>query len=93
MINNLTVREFFNKLELIREEIRSEEPPTILKVFYKLISLSDLYDYELSYEEIANIAILTQTISNYESFISDTNLRGALFFLMNVIGSYDSYQM
>lgn len=93
MIDNLTDREFFNKLELIREEIRSEEPPTILKVFYKLISLSDLYDYELSYEEIANIAILTQTISNYESFISDTNLRGALFFLMNVIGSYDSYQM
>ena len=68
------------------------EPLTILDVFYRLIALSNLYDYELEYEEIANLAILTQSISNYESFISETDFRGVLFFLNRSIENYDSYQ-
>ena len=116
-ISNPKDKEFFEKLEWIREKIESqktkdsedeesfdeiidsnseesekkEEPLTILKVFYQLIALSNIYDYELSYKEIANLAILTQTISNYESFISDTDFRGVLFFLSSAIESYDSY--
>ena len=74
------------------EEEEKQEPLTILKAFYKLIALSNLYEYELSYKEIANLAILTQTISNYESFIYETDFRGALFFLRRTIGDYDSYQ-
>ena len=73
------------------ESKEKEEPLTILKAFYKLVALSNMYDYELSYKEIANLAILTQTISNYESFIYDTDFRGALFFLRRAIGDYDSY--
>ena len=73
------------------ENKEKEEPLTILKAFYKLVALSNMYDYELSYKEIANLAILTQTISNYESFIYDTDFRGALFFLRRAIGDYDSY--
>ncbi len=68
-----------------------KEPLTILKAFYKLVALSNLYGIELSYKEIANLAILTQTISNYESFIYETDFRGALFFLRRTIGDYDSY--
>lgn len=85
-----------NAIEQLSQDNESEEndkePLTILKAFYKLISLSNLYDYELSYNEIANLAILTQTISNYETFISDTYFRGAYFFLKDAIENYDSYQ-
>ena len=91
-IRDPTDREFFRQLENIRNEIKSEEPPTLLKVFYKLIALSNLYNLEMSYSEIANLAILTQTLSNYESIISETDVRGVLFFLMKFIENYDSYQ-
>ena len=109
-ITDPTDKKFFRQLEIIRDEINSndekeldssdvsdgngeekKEPLTILKAFYKLVALSNLYDIELSYKEIANLAILTQTISNYESFIYDTDFRGALFFLRRTIGDYDSY--
>ncbi|WP_298522514.1 ATP-dependent DNA helicase [uncultured Methanobrevibacter sp.] len=83
---------FFEKLDEIKNEINSQEPPTILNVFYRLISLSNLFDIELGYNQIANLALLTQTISNYESFISETDVRGALFFLRSAIGNYESYQ-
>ena len=106
-ITDSTDKEFFMHLGKIREEIEQKdsqttqeneseeeekEPLTILKVFYRLIALSNLYEYELSYNEIANLAILTQTISNYETFIYDTDFRGALYFLKKVIENYDSYQ-
>ena len=74
------------------ENEEESKPLTILDAFYKLIALSNLYDYELEYEEIANLAILTQSISNYESFISETDFRGVLFFLNRAIENYDSYQ-
>lgn len=74
------------------EDEKKKEPLTILGVFYKLIALSNLYEYELNYKEIANLAILTQTISNYESFISETNFRGVFYFLSSAIENYDSYQ-
>ena len=109
-ITDPTDKEFFRQLEIIRDEINSndeseleslvgsddeseekKEPLTILKAFYKLLALSNLYDIELSYKEIANLALLTQTISNYESFIYETDFRGALFFLRRTIGDYDSY--
>jgi len=86
-------REFFMKLEDIRNRLESEEPPAILSVFYELVALGDLFsDIDANYNKIANLAILTQTISNYESFISETDLKGAMFFISNSIGNYESYQ-
>ncbi|WP_407377251.1 3'-5' exonuclease, partial [Methanobrevibacter sp.] len=86
-------RDFFLKLDEIKSEIESEEPPAILEVFYELISLGDLFsDVDANYSKIANLAIITQTISNYESFISETDLRGAVFFIANSIKNYESYQ-
>jgi len=86
-------KEFFMKLDELRDKIESEEPPTILSVFYELIAMGDLFtDIEANYRKIANLAILTQTITNYESFISETDLRGVMFFIMNSIENYESYQ-
>lgn len=92
MIENPTDKEFFKKLDEIRDNVKSEEPPTILDVFYQLIALTNLFSYELEYEEIANLSKMTQTISNYESFISENDFRGVLFFLNSCIKNYDSYQ-
>lgn len=90
-IANPIDKEFFAQLENIRNEIKSKEPPTILEVFYKLIALTNLYNRELTYKEIANIALMTQTISNYETFISDTDFKGAYLFLKQSVKKYDSY--
>lgn len=75
-----------------QNEEDNQKPLTIIDLFYKLIALGNLYDYEFEYEEIANLAILTQIISNYESFISETDYRGIFFFLNRTIENYDSYQ-
>lgn len=80
------------RLDEAESDEKKEKPLTILDVFYKLVALSNLYDYELEYEEIANMALLTQTISNYETFISDNDFRGVIFFLKRSIENYDSYQ-
>lgn len=86
-------REFFLKLDEIRSKIESEEPPTVLEIFYELVALGDLFsDVEANYNKIANLAIMTQTISNYESFISQTDLRGAMFFIASSVKNYESYQ-
>ena len=91
-ITNPKDKEFFEKLELIRENTLADEKPTILEVFYQLIGLSNIFDKVLDHKEIANLAILTQTISNYESFIYETDYRGVFFFLKDVIKNYDAYQ-
>ena len=101
-------KDFFEELDRLKEIIFDEStdkildnlslkidpkrPMTVLDVFYKLIVLSNIYDYEIKYNEIANLAILTQTISNYESFLYGTDFKGAFYFLSNVIRDYSSYQ-
>lgn len=91
-IKNEDDKEFFQKLEDIRSRMNSEEPPEIIDVFYELVSLGGWFnDINKNYKGIANLALLTQTISNYQSFISKTNVRGLLFFLRSSIENYDSY--
>lgn len=82
-------REFFSQLETIKESIDEEEPPTILTVYYKLLSMGDFLSGE-DYTKAQNLAQLTQTIYNYESFISNTDVRGLFYFLNGVIGNYAS---
>ena len=77
---------------VLNGEIEEKNKPlTILKLFYKLMALSNLYEYEFD-KEIGNLAILTQIISNYEFFISETDYAGAFYFLKNAVEKYDSYQ-
>ena len=92
MIENEEDKIFFTKLEEIREKIKLEEPPTILEVYYELISLGEIFkDVEKNNDEIVNLATLTQTLYNYESFISKTDVRGALYFLTSMVKNYASY--
>nr|WP_295115844.1 ATP-dependent DNA helicase [uncultured Methanobrevibacter sp.] len=86
-------RSFFESLNEIREEVNSPEPPTVLDVFYRLLSLGNIFeDVESNYNEISNLALLTQTLYNYESFVSKTDLRGAFYFLKNMVSEYESHQ-
>lgn len=80
-----------SSIEMESDSQEESEPLTVLAVFYKLLALSDIYEHEMSYDEIADIALITQTISNYESFISETDIRGAFFFLNDAIKKYDSH--
>lgn len=80
-----------SSVELEVDSKEESEPLTVLAIFYKLLALSNIYDYEMSYDEIADIALLTQIISNYESFISERDIRGAFFFLTDAIKQYDSF--
>ena len=91
-INDANDREFFQKLEELRANFDSEEPKTILEVFYELLSLNNFFEsIEDNPAKLYNLAILTQTISNYESFISETDIRGLYFFLTRWISNYSSY--
>lgn len=86
-------REFFQKLEDIRSDMESEKnSKTILEIFYELLTLNDYFEsIENDPAKLYNLAILTQTIHNYESFISETDMRGLYFFLTKWIEEYGSY--
>lgn len=82
-------REFFERLESLRKKVNSDKPPEILKVFYSFLSISSYFESVKNNEEqVANLALLTQTISNYEEFISTTDTRGLYFYLTRVIKNY-----
>ena len=85
-------RQFFQKLDELRANFESDEPKTILQIFYELLSLNNYFEsIEDNSVKLYNLAILTQTISNYESFISETDIRGLYFFLTKWIENYSSY--
>lgn len=91
-INDSDDREFFRKLDEFRCNFESDEPKSILTIFYELLSLNDYFEsIEDDPAKLYNLAILTQTISNYESFISETDIRGLYFFLTRWIKDYSSY--
>lgn len=86
-------RAFFRYLDELREDIESEEPPTILEVFYRLLSIGDIFeDMECNHKEISNLAALTETMHNYESIISQTDVQGLYYFLKDAVDRYESYQ-
>ncbi len=93
MIQNERDRQFFKNLNDMRRDINLENQPTVLEVFYRILSLMDYFDdVGCNHKQMANLALVSQTISNYESFISETDVRGALFFIRNAIGNYDSHK-
>ena len=84
-------REFFEKLEFLRTQVNSEKPPEILKIFNCLLSMSNYFDDVKKYSsKVSNLAVLTQTMSNYESYISENDITGLFFFLNRVIRGYGS---
>lgn len=93
MIENQEDRQFFQKLEDLRDDIANEEKPkTILQIFYELLTLNNYFEsIENNTAKLHNIATLTQTIHNYESIISETDIKGLYFFLTKWINNYSSY--
>jgi len=88
-----TDKAFFRYLDELREDIESKEPPTILQVFYRLLSIGNIFDdIEGNHKVISNLASLTETMHNYESIISQTDVRGLYYFLKNAVDRYESYQ-
>lgn len=86
-------REFFQRLDDMRADIaEGENSKTILEIFYELLSLNDYFEsIENDPVKLHNLALLTQTIHNYESMISETDIRGLYFFLTKWIKDYSSY--
>ena len=90
-ISNESDRKFFEKLEDLRERIVLDEPPTILEVYYELLSLGDYFDdVKANAGKVKNLAKLSQTMHNYETFISKTDVNGLLYFLSSIIRKYES---
>ena len=84
-------REFFKTLESLRDKFKSEEAPEILKVYYLLLSKSGYFDdITKNPSQVENLSMLTQTMSNYEEYISQTDIRGLYFFLTQVIRNYSA---
>ena len=84
-------REFFEKLEFLRRKVRSDQPPEILKVYYSLLAMSDYFDdFKSNIDEVSNLATLTQTMANYEEYISKTDIRGLYFFLTRALNNYSA---
>lgn len=85
-------RAFFEKLESFRKEAFSEEPPEILNLYYRLLEMSDYFDDAASnINQSANLATLSQSMSNYEEFISPNDIRGFYFFMTQTIRDFGAH--
>ena len=89
-ITDINDKKFFIRLDEIKEKIKQEEP-TILEVYYDLLSLGDYFDdINSNLDAVENLAMLTETMHNYETILSRTDIRGLFFFLNGVIEEYSS---
>lgn len=92
-------REFFTKLNEIRDSINVEEDkPSILDVYYQLLDLGgyfkeDILNNDEYSNSLQNLATLTKTIENYENYYSKDNVSGLLSFLTRVIEDYSSSEV
>lgn len=85
-------RKFFGKLESLRNEALSEEPPEILTIYYHLLEISNYFDdMKSTISQASNLAVLSQSMSNYENFISPNDIRGVYFFLTQTVRNFGSH--
>lgn len=85
-------RAFFEWLECLRDKVFSKERPEILKVYYEMLSISDYFDdADSNINQVSNLAMLTQMMSNYEEYISPNDIRGFYYFLTQSVGNYGAY--
>lgn len=85
-------RAFFERLECLRDNVFSEEPPEILKLYYCILNMSNLFDdVKSNINSVTNLAMLTQMMSNYEEYVSPYDVRGFYYFMTHNIGNYSAY--
>ena len=74
-----------NIRELFKVKYGLNEIPTILDIFYKILEISNVFTPEVlnnpeNHDKIENIALITNTILNYENIVS--HKRNAIIFLL-----------
>ena len=85
-------RAFFERLECLRDMTFSKERPEILKVYYELLSMSDFFDdVNSNINQVSNLAMLTQMMSNYEEYIAPDDIRGFYYFLTQSVRNYGAH--
>lgn len=92
---------FFYLLNDIRDRVLDEdmgykERPTTLKLFLELLSITDYADEEFLKNDdnrsyVENIAILSNTLYNFEQIRNPKDFRGVFWFLYHNINEYSSY--
>ena len=90
--------EFFKKLNDLRDEYQNkdfDDRDNILTFYYKILNLNNYLTEEFimnpqNEEEIKNIAMLTNTIYNYENMISKNNLNGLYWYLSSNLDNYST---
>ncbi|MDO5849909.1 MAG: ATP-dependent helicase, partial [Methanobacteriaceae archaeon] len=89
--------EFFSKLNNLKDQFFGAdyaERDSILTVYYKLLDICGFDEEFVKNPEnentLENIAILTNTITNYENIISNSDIRGLYWYLSSNLKNYSS---
>lgn len=96
-VSNEDDLKFFNKLFNIRANVfdNQAKEETILSIYYKLLDICGYLSEEFiknpdNMNIISNIALITNTISNYQDIVSKTNIMGLFWYLNLNIREYKS---
>ena len=84
------------KNEYLNEDVDWEEKPTILELYLKLLTITDYLDEEFinteeNKHQVENIALLSNTLFNYEQVRDPKDLSGVFWFLYHNIDEYGAY--
>lgn len=83
--------------EYLSEDIETEKKDTILNIFFRLLTITDAYfdeEYINNNENknrVENIALLSNSLYNYEQVGNPYDLAGAFWFLYHNIENYGAY--
>jgi len=103
-ITNIDDLTFFYLLNSLRDdyqearegEIDFEKQPTILDIFIKILTITDYLDEEFinngeNKNAVENIALLSNTLFNYEQVRNPKDLSGVFWFIYHNIDEYGAY--
>lgn len=84
------------KNDYLNEDIPWEEKPSILNLYLQLLTITDYLDEEFinsdeNKHQVENIALLSNTLFNYEQVRNPKDLAGAFWFLYHNIDEYGAY--
>ena len=99
-VTNKEDLDFFKKLNSLRRKLKSEEflegNESILDIYMDLLSnvcnylTEEFVNDECNREELENLAILSNTLHNYELIVNNKNLKGAFDYLYYNIKGYST---
>lgn len=84
-------RKFFESLDELRNKIEEDESITLLEVYYDLLKYGDYFsDFKKNLNGIKNLAMLSNSVYNYQTMISENDVKGLYYFLTRITPSYTS---